>query len=102
MKAAPEPSLYNIDQFICCVAGSSRANESGISYPYHKMRERTKPQRDILMATQTPITFRAPSEVLINENRSAANPAGKTAFIVLGSVLGLIVLAFLYYQTIGI
>src|SRR6185295_7907887 len=37
MKAAPEPSLYNIDQFICCVAGSSRANKSGISYPYHKI-----------------------------------------------------------------
>jgi len=54
------------------------------------------------MATQTPINFRAPSEVLINENRPAANPAEKTAFIVLGSVLGLIVLAFLYYQTIGV
>ena len=54
------------------------------------------------MATQTPVNTRAPSGVVINENRPSANPAEKTVFIVLGSVLGLIVLAFLYYQTIGI
>ena len=54
------------------------------------------------MATQTPVNTRAPSGILVNENRPAANTAEKTAFIVLGSVLGLIVLAFLYYQTIGI
>jgi hypothetical protein len=54
------------------------------------------------MATQTPVNSCARSEVMINENRPTTRPAEKTAFIVLGSVLGLIVLAFLYYQTIGI
>jgi hypothetical protein len=54
------------------------------------------------MATPTPVGSRASIEVSINDNLPSSNPYGKMALVVLGSVLGFIVLAFLYYQTIGL
>jgi hypothetical protein len=54
------------------------------------------------MAAQTTARSRAPAEVSINDNLPSSSPSGKTVLIVLGSVLGFIALAVLYYQAIGI
>jgi len=54
------------------------------------------------MATQTSVSPRAPLEASINDNLPSSSPSGKTVLIVLSSVLGFIVLGFLYYQIIGI
>jgi hypothetical protein len=54
------------------------------------------------MATQTSVAPRAPVEASINDNLPSSSPSGKTVLIVLSSVVGVIVLGFLYYQIIGI
>ena len=54
------------------------------------------------MADQTTARSRVPVEVAISDNLPSSRPSDKTALIVLGSVLGFVVLAVLYYQAIGI
>jgi hypothetical protein len=54
------------------------------------------------MATQTTAGPHAPVVGSINDNLPSSRPSDKTILIVLGSVLGFIVLSFLYYQVIGI
>ncbi len=76
-----EVSLYNIDQLILCVAES--------------LQELDKVER------HTHINHMV-KKASINDNLPSSSPSGKTVLIVLSSVLGFIVLGFLYYQIIGI
>jgi len=49
----------------------------------------------------TPTDQRTPVDVSINDNLPTGSPSGKRTLIGLACVLGFVVLAVLYYKTIG-